>query len=112
MGTAYLVITIVRAAMAAFSGLGKLSRDPKIVHIVHESSRPGSYTPRRCRVAFDFRGDVLILSLLPPGSRLAETYRADNAGLAPKESAIETLCREAAMADSVKGFVFPFPFFW
>ena len=36
MGTAYLVITIVLAAMAAFSGLGKLRRDPKIVHIIHE----------------------------------------------------------------------------
>jgi len=36
MGMAYLVVTIVAAAMAAFSGLGKLRRDPKIVHIVHE----------------------------------------------------------------------------
>ena len=36
MGIAYLVVTIVAAAMAAFSGLGKLRRDPKIVHIVHE----------------------------------------------------------------------------
>jgi hypothetical protein len=31
--------------------------------------------------------------LFPPGSRLAETSRAEDAGLAPKESAIETLCR-------------------
>jgi hypothetical protein len=36
MGMAYLLVTIVAAAMAAFSGLGKLRRDPKIVHIVHE----------------------------------------------------------------------------
>jgi hypothetical protein len=36
MGIAYLVVTIVAAAMAAFSGLGKLRGDPKIVHIVHE----------------------------------------------------------------------------
>lgn len=36
MDTAYLVITIVLAAMAAISGLGKLGRNPKIVHIVHE----------------------------------------------------------------------------
>ena len=36
MGMAYLVVTIVAASMAAFSGLGKLRRDPKIVHIVHE----------------------------------------------------------------------------
>ena len=33
------------------------------------------------------------LKLFPPGSRLAETSRADDAGLAPRESAIETLCR-------------------
>ena len=36
MGMAYLIVTIVAAAMAAFSGLGKLRRDPKIVQIVHE----------------------------------------------------------------------------
>ena len=33
------------------------------------------------------------LMLFPPGSRLVETSRAEDAGLAPKESAIETLCR-------------------
>jgi uncharacterized membrane protein YphA (DoxX/SURF4 family) len=33
---AYLVVTIVTASMAAFSGLGKLRRDPKIVHVIHE----------------------------------------------------------------------------
>jgi len=36
MDIAYLVVTIVLAAMAAFSGLGKLRRDPKIVHVIHE----------------------------------------------------------------------------
>ena len=36
MNIAYLVVTIVLAAMAAFSGLGKLRRHPKIVHVVHE----------------------------------------------------------------------------
>ena len=36
MDIAYLVVTIVLAAMAAFSGLGKLRRHPKIVHVVHE----------------------------------------------------------------------------
>jgi hypothetical protein len=36
MNMAYLVITIVAAAMVAFSGLGKLRRDPKIVHIINE----------------------------------------------------------------------------
>ena len=52
------------------------------------------------------------LMLFPPGSRLAETSKAEDAGLAPKESAIETLCRWAVMADSAKGFVFLSPFFW
>ena len=36
MHLAYLVVTIVVAAMATFSGLGKLRRDPKILHTVHE----------------------------------------------------------------------------
>jgi hypothetical protein len=36
MGMAYLVVTFVAASMAAFSGLGKLRRDPTIVHIVHK----------------------------------------------------------------------------
>lgn len=36
MNTTYLVITVVFAAMAAFSGLGKIRRDPRIVHVIHE----------------------------------------------------------------------------
>jgi hypothetical protein len=36
MDTAYLVITLVLAALVAFSGLGKLRRDPRIVRIIHE----------------------------------------------------------------------------
>lgn len=36
MHIAYLTVTIVLAVIAAFSGVGKLRRDPKIVHIVHE----------------------------------------------------------------------------
>ena len=36
MDTAYPVIAIALAAIAAFSGVGKLRRDAKIVHIVHE----------------------------------------------------------------------------
>ena len=36
MDMAYLIVTIVLAAIVAFSGLGKLRRDPKIVHVVHE----------------------------------------------------------------------------
>jgi hypothetical protein len=33
---AYLVITLVFAAMVGFSGLGKIRRDPRIVHVIHE----------------------------------------------------------------------------
>lgn len=36
MDIAYLVVTTFLASMAAFSGVGKLRRDPKIVYIVHE----------------------------------------------------------------------------
>ena len=36
MDIAYLVVTLVLAAMVAFSGLGKLRRDPRIVQIIHE----------------------------------------------------------------------------
>ncbi|HTS62290.1 MAG TPA: DoxX family protein [Candidatus Acidoferrales bacterium] len=36
MHIAYLVVTIALAAVAAFSGLGKLRHDPRIVHAVHE----------------------------------------------------------------------------
>ena len=36
MQIAYLVITIVLAAMAMFSGIGKVRRDPRIVQVIHE----------------------------------------------------------------------------
>lgn len=36
MHTAYFVVTLVLAAMVAFSGLGKLRRDPRIVRIINE----------------------------------------------------------------------------
>src|SRR5437899_60388 len=36
MGTAYLVITILLAAMVVFSAVGKLRRDPHIVRVIHE----------------------------------------------------------------------------
>ena len=52
------------------------------------------------------------LMLFAPGSRLAETSRAENAGLAPKESAIETLGRWAVRADWAKGFRLVSPFVW
>lgn len=36
MNMAYMTITVLLAAMAAFSGVGKLRSDPKIVHVIHE----------------------------------------------------------------------------
>jgi hypothetical protein len=36
VNTAYLLITLLFAAMVAFSGLGKIRRDPRIVHVIHE----------------------------------------------------------------------------
>jgi hypothetical protein len=36
MNAAYLLITLLFAAMVAFSGLGKIRRDPRIVHVIHE----------------------------------------------------------------------------
>ncbi len=36
VNTAYLLITVLFAAMVAFSGLGKIRRDPRIVHVIHE----------------------------------------------------------------------------
>jgi hypothetical protein len=33
---AYLIITLVFAAIVAFSGLGKIRRDPRIVHVINE----------------------------------------------------------------------------
>ena len=36
MGIAYLVITSLLAAIATFSGIGKIRRDPRIVQVIHE----------------------------------------------------------------------------
>ena len=36
MGTAYLTTTILLAAMAAFSSVGKIRHDPRIVRVIHE----------------------------------------------------------------------------
>jgi len=36
MGTAYLSVTILLAGMAAFSGVLKIRRDPRVVHVIHE----------------------------------------------------------------------------
>jgi hypothetical protein len=36
VNTTYLLITLLFAAMVAFSGLGKIRRDPRIVHVIRE----------------------------------------------------------------------------
>ena len=36
MGTAYLSVTILLAGTAAFSGVAKIRRDPRVVHVIHE----------------------------------------------------------------------------
>ena len=54
MDTAYLVVTVLLAAMAGFSGVGKLRRDPKIVHMVHDVvGVPMKYLPHlaACEIA-------------------------------------------------------------
>ena len=37
MHTAYLAATVFFAVLAAFSGIGKLRRDPHQVHVIHET---------------------------------------------------------------------------
>ena len=36
MDTAYLLVTILFAAMVAFSAVAKIRRDPKVVHVIQE----------------------------------------------------------------------------
>jgi len=60
MGTAYLAITILLAAMAAFSGVGKIRRDPRIVRVIHEViGVPLSYFP--LLAACEFAGALGLL---------------------------------------------------
>ena len=54
MGIAYLVITILLAAMTLFSGFGKLRHDPHIVKVIHETvGVPMKYFPllATCEIA-------------------------------------------------------------
>ena len=66
MGAPYLIITILLAAMAAFSGLAKLRRDPKVVHIVHDVvGVPMEYFPHLA--ACEFAGALgLVLGMWWP----------------------------------------------
>jgi hypothetical protein len=43
MHTAYLVITALFAIVVAFSGLGKIRGDPRIVKVIHETLTCSSY---------------------------------------------------------------------
>ena len=46
MNVAFLVVTVAVAAMAAFSGFGKIRRDPYVVKVVHETvGVPMKYLP-------------------------------------------------------------------
>lgn len=36
MHMAYLIVTVVAAAMVGFSGIAKVRRDPKVVHVIQE----------------------------------------------------------------------------
>lgn len=66
MAIAYLVITLVLAAMAVFSGVGKLRNDPHIVKVIHETvGVPMKYFP--ALAACEFAGAVgLILGIWWP----------------------------------------------
>ena len=66
MEMAYLVLTIVLAAIAVFSGVGKLRRDPHIVQVIHEVvGVPLQYFP--LLAACEFAGAVgLVLGIWWP----------------------------------------------
>ena len=66
MGTAYVVIALLLAAMLMFSGLGKLRRDPRIVRVIHEVvGVPTRYFP--LLAAYEFAGAVgLVLGIWWP----------------------------------------------
>ena len=66
MNMAYPVVAIFLASMSAFSGIGKLRRDPKIVHVVHEVvGVPLKYFPHLA--ACEFAGALgLVLGIWLP----------------------------------------------
>jgi uncharacterized membrane protein YphA (DoxX/SURF4 family) len=60
MSIAYLVITILLAAIVTFSGIGKIRRDPHIVQVIHEViGVPLKYFP--LLAACEFAGALGIL---------------------------------------------------
>jgi DoxX-like protein len=66
MHAAYLVITILLAAMVVFSSLGKIRRDPRQVRVIHEiRGVPLKYFP--LLVACEFGGGLgLVLGIWWP----------------------------------------------
>jgi uncharacterized membrane protein YphA (DoxX/SURF4 family) len=66
MDTAYLVITILLAAMAAFSSLGKIRREARQVRVIHEVvGVPLKYFP--LLAACEFAGGLgLVLGIWSP----------------------------------------------
>lgn len=71
MHTAYLFITILFAAMVAFSGVAKVRQDPKVVHVIHEVvGVPLKYFP--LLAACEFAGALgLVLGIWFPWAGLA-----------------------------------------
>ena len=67
----YLVITLLLAAIVAFSGLGKLRRDPRIVTVIHEVvGVPLKYFPHLA--ACEFAGALgLVLGIWLPSLGMA-----------------------------------------
>ena len=66
MDTAYLAITLLLAAMAALSGLGKVRREPRQIHVIHETvGIPLKYFP--VLAACEFAGALgLVLGIWWP----------------------------------------------
>jgi uncharacterized membrane protein YphA (DoxX/SURF4 family) len=66
MDTAYLTITILFAALVAFSGLGKIRRDPRMVRVIHGIvGVPMEYFP--LLAACEFAGGLgLVLGIWRP----------------------------------------------
>lgn len=71
MDTPYLVITFVFAAIAVFSGVGKLRHDPRIVHVIQEVvGVPLKYFP--LLAALEFAGALgLVLGVWWPSLGVA-----------------------------------------
>ena len=66
MHTAYLFVTIIFAAMVAFSAVAKIRRDPKVVHVINEVvGVPMKYFPHLA--ACEFAGALgLVLGVWLP----------------------------------------------